>query len=83
MNKIGIAIKEISSAIKNHKTRDALRKWCSENIKQIYRRTPMKKCDFYFTQIKLWHGCSLGNLLYIFRTFFPKHLWRTASAKPK
>ena len=22
------------------------RKWCSENMQQIYRRTPMPKCDF-------------------------------------
>ena len=23
-----------------------LRKWCSENMQQIYRRTHMTKCDF-------------------------------------
>ena len=26
--------------------RDALRKTCSGNMWQIYRRPPMKKCDF-------------------------------------
>ena len=26
--------------------RDVLRKRCSENMKQIYSRTPMPKCDF-------------------------------------
>ena len=37
--------------------RDALRKRCSENIQQIYRRTPMPNADFKkvcnFTEIKL------------------------------
>ena len=27
-------------------SRDVLRKRCSENMQQIYRRTPMPKCDF-------------------------------------
>ena len=35
---------------------------CSENIQQIYRRTPMLKCDFK----TLCYGCSV-NLLYIQR----------------
>ena len=26
--------------------RGVLRKRCSENMKQIYKRTPMPKCDF-------------------------------------
>ena len=55
-------------------------------MKQIYRRTPMLKCDFNFT---LRHGCSPVNLLHIFRTPFPKntsegllwsykhHIWST------
>ena len=36
-------------------TQSVLRKRCSENMQQIYRRT-------------LWHGCSPVNLLHIFRT---------------
>ena len=27
-------------------SRGVLRKRCSENVQQIYRRTPMPKCDF-------------------------------------
>ena len=27
-------------------TRGVLKKRCSENMQQIYRRTPMPKCDF-------------------------------------
>ena len=43
-----------------------------ENVQQIYRRTPMLKCDFnkvamHFT---LRHGCSSENLLHFFRTSF-------------
>ena len=52
------------------------KRW-SENIKQIYRKTPMAKYDFnkvgkYHTskkEIKLRHGCS--PLLQIFGTPFP------------
>ena len=41
----------------------ALRKSCSENMQQIYKRTPMPKRDL----------CSLVNLLHIFRPPFPKN----------
>ena len=56
--------------------RGALLKRFSENMKQIYRRTPMPKCDFNkvasnFTEIALQHWCSPVNLLHIFRTPFP------------
>ena len=27
-------------------SRGVLKKMCSENLQQIYRRTPMQKCDF-------------------------------------
>ena len=36
-------------------------------MQQIYRGTPMPKCDF---EITLRHGCSPVNLLQIFRTLF-------------
>ena len=41
-------------------------KMCSENTQQIYRRTPMPKCDF------IPQACSPVNLLLIFRKAFPK-----------
>ena len=53
------------------------RKRCSENMQQIYRRTPMSKCDFNlskllcnFIEITLRHACSPVDLLHIFRTPF-------------
>ena len=50
----------------------------SENMHQIYRNTPMPKCDFNkvacnFTEITRRHGCSSLNLLHIFRTSFPQN----------
>ena len=61
--------------IQKQPSRVVLRKWCSVNIQQIYRRTPMPKCDFNkvpLLEITLWHGYSPVNLLHIFRTPFPK-----------
>ena len=59
---------------------DVLRKRCSENMQQIYRRTPMPKCDFNkvallcnFIEITLRHGCSPVNLPHIFRRSFSKN----------
>ena len=61
-------------------SRVLLKKKCSENMHQIYWRTPMPKCDFnnvallcYFIEIALRHGCSPVNLLRIFKTPFLKN----------
>ena len=64
-------------------------KRCSENMHQIYSRTPTRKCNFNkvacwsllfiklqasnFIEIALRHGCSAVNLLHIFRTPFPRN----------
>ena len=70
--------------------RGVLRKRCSENMQQIYRRTPMPKFDFNkvalqpmpkllckFIEITIRHGCSLVNSLNFFRTPFLKNTsWR-------
>ena len=50
-------------------------------MQQIYGRTPIPKCDFNkvssnFIEIALRHGCSLVNLLHIFRTPFPQNTSR-------
>ena len=63
---------------KNQKqlSRGVLKKRCSENMQQIYRRTPMTKCDFNKVAILLkshFDGCSSVNLLHIFRTPSPKN----------
>ena len=51
-----------------------------KNMQQIYRRTPMPKCDLKllcnFIEIAFQHGCSLVNLLDIFRTPSPKNTSR-------
>ena len=58
----------------NQPSRDVLRKRFSENIQQTCRRTPMRKCYFNSIEITLRHRCySSTNLLYIFRTLFPKN----------
>ena len=52
-------------------SRGVLRKRYSENMQQIYWRTPMLKCDFNKIVRQLhWYECSPENLLPIFRTFF-------------
>ena len=62
--------------------RGVLRKRCSENMQQIYRKTTMPKRDFNkvekqlqcnFIEIALWHGYSPVTLLRIFTTPFPKN----------
>ena len=49
-----------------------LKKKCSENIQQIYSKTPMPKCDFNkvacFAYITLRHWYFPVNLRDIFRT---------------
>ena len=54
------------------------KKRCSENIQQIYRRTPCRsaisvKLLCNFIEITLPHECSPVNLLHIFRTSFLKN----------
>ena len=54
-------------------SRGALRKRCSEQIQQIYRREHPSQsvisikflCNFI--EITIWHGCFPVNLLYMFR----------------
>ena len=68
--------------------RVVLKKRCSENIQQIYRRTPMQKydfnkvtlqvallcfCNFCFIEIALLRGCSPVNLLHVFKAPFLKN----------
>ena len=61
---------------------DVLKKRCSENVQQIYRGTPMPKCDFkqlYSNHISAWvFSCKFAA---IFRTPFPRNTsgWLAAS----
>ena len=61
--------------IQKQPPRGILKKRCSENMQQIYRRTPMPKCDSIklqsnFIEITLRLGCSPVNVLHIFRHLF-------------
>ena len=61
---------------KNQKqpSRGILRKRCSENIQQIYRRTPMPKCDFNKV-LGLVHWCfGIGALLSVC-CIFSEHIF--------
>ena len=43
--------------MEKHPPRSVLRKRCSENMQQIYRRTP--KCDFNKVALQLYHTLEL------------------------
>ena len=65
----------IISNVQKHPTSGLLRKRCSENMQQIYRRHPCQsaisiKLQSNFIEITLQHGCSPVNLLHIFRAPF-------------
>ena len=51
-------------------SRDVLLGRCSENIQQIYRKTPITKCDFNKVD---FNKISPVNLLHISRTSFPRN----------
>ena len=51
--------------------RSVLRKRCSENMQEIYRKTPMPKCDF--NKVAMVNECSPVNFLHILRTLFLKN----------
>ena len=53
-------------------SRGVLRKRCSENMQQIYRRTSLPKYDF--NKVALQLGRSSVNLQHIFRPSFPKNI---------
>ena len=61
------------SLLQKQPSKGVLRKRCSENIQQIYRRTPMSKCDFNKFALQFALGCFPVNLLHIFRTPFLKN----------
>ena len=56
--------------------RGVLRKRCSENMQQNYRRTPTPKCDFNKVALKL--PCGMGNLL-TFLNIWPEMGYKTST----
>ena len=80
-NKIQEHVVSERENLQKQSSRGVLKKRCSKNIHQIYRKTPMPKWNFCkvvcsFIEITLRHGCSPVNLLYIFRTPFLKNTSR-------
>ena len=61
------------TVIQEQPSTGVLRKSCSENMQQIYRRKPMLKLLCNFIEITLRHACFPVNLLHIFRTPFSKN----------
>ena len=64
--------------------RGVLIKWCSENMQQIYRRTPVPRCcfkvalPFYWNHFLAWmFSCKFAA--YFQNTFSSEHLWRATS----
>ena len=65
-------------------SRVVLRKRCSENMQQIYRRIPTPKCDFnkvtlqlYWNHTSAWvFSCKFAA--YFQNTFSQEHLWKAA-----
>ena len=53
-SKISTNKDHIKNSIQKQLFREVLRKGCSENIQQIYRRTPMRKCDFNKVALQLY-----------------------------
>ena len=59
-----------------HMSRGDLRKWCSKNMQQIFRRAPMPKCDFNKVAKQFYWNHTLAWVLSCkftayFRTPFP------------
>ena len=58
--------------------RGVLRKSFYENMQQIYRRTPMPKCNF--NKVVVWvFSCKFAT--YFRKTFYQEHLWTAASVQ--
>ena len=70
----GLIHTKVYYIFQKQRSRGVLRKRYSENMLQIYRRTPMTKCDFKKVAKQLYfrHVCSPVTLRHIFRTYFPK-----------
>ena len=59
-----------ATSFQKQPSRGALRKRCSENMQQIYRRTPMRKCDF--------NKVAKQIAEYFQNTFSQEHPWTAA-----
>ena len=70
---VAISYKLTDSNIHNKPPRGIPRKRCSENMRQIYRRTPMPKCDFNKVAKQVMNkGCRLWRNLFPAEKSIPK-----------
>ena len=80
---------QVGSFFQKQPFRSVLRKKCSENMEQIYRRTPLPKCDFNNVAKKLYlnhtSACAFSckSIACFQNTFFTEHLTTIASVAVK
>ena len=78
--KNGFNVRQVWLVFQKQPPRGVLSKRCSENMQQIYGRTPMQKCDFnkVAKATSAWvFSCKF--VAYFQNTFSQKHLWVAAS----
>ena len=63
---------QVDKTIQKQPSRGVLRKKCSENMQQIYRRTPMAKCDF--DKAAYWNLTSAWVFSCKFAAYFQNNL---------
>ena len=81
----GCLMETLVSFLRKQPPRGVLKKRCPENMQQIYRRTPMSKCDFnkvakqlYWNRTSAWvFSCKFAA--YFQNTFYQDHLGVAAS----
>ena len=67
---------QMSNAVEKQSSRGVLKKRCSENMQQIYKRTPMAKCDFdKVTKQLYWNYTSAWVFSCTFSCIFSEHLF--------
>ena len=80
---------QVGSFFQKQPFRSVLRKKYSENMEQIYRRTPLPKCDLNKVAKQLcWNHTSAWVFSYKFAAYFQnnfswEHPWTTASGSFK
>ena len=78
-------MKDLFGVVQNQPSRSVLKKICSESMQQIYRGTPMPKCDFNKVALELYWNHTLAWMFsckfaaFFQNTFSEEHLWVAAS----
>ena len=79
-----LVLSRVNCIVQKQPSRGVLRRWCSENMQQIYRRTPMPKSDLNKVTLQLyWKHTSTWMFsckfpAYFQNTFSQVHLLKTA-----